>query len=103
MCFQAGTEAANIRRGAAAEIQQAEERFASSGAGGTPVTGSGAAALLANLTAECGAVAYEADCFAGRGAGRHRSQFDVNGRTGTGWSQTSGGHGSEPRTGRAHW
>ena len=63
-CFQAGTEAANIRRGAAAEIQQAEERFGSSGAGGTPVTGSGASALLANLTAECGSITYEADCFA---------------------------------------
>ncbi len=63
-CFQAGTEAANIRRGVAAEIQQAEERFASSGAGGATVTGSGASALLANLTAECGAITYEADCFA---------------------------------------
>ena len=63
-CFQAGTDAANIRRGAAAEIQQAEERYRSSGAGGTPVTGSGASALLANLTAECGAITYEADCYA---------------------------------------
>ena len=63
-CFQAGTEAANIRRGAAAEIQQAEERFGSSGAGGSPVTGSGASALLANLTAECGSITYEADCYA---------------------------------------
>ena len=63
-CFQAGTEAANIRRGAAAEIQQAEERFGSSGAGGTLVTGSGASALLADLTAECGAITYEADCYA---------------------------------------
>ena len=63
-CFQAGTEAANIRRGAAAEIQQAAERFGSSGAGGTPVTGSGTAPLLANLTAECGAITYEDDCYA---------------------------------------
>ncbi len=61
-CFQAGTEAANIRRGAAAEIQQAQERFGNSGAGGSPVTGSGASPLLANLTAECGAITYEADC-----------------------------------------
>ena len=61
-CFQAGTEGANIRRGAAAEIQQAQERFDSSGAGGSPVTGSGASALLANLTAECGTITYEADC-----------------------------------------
>ena len=63
-CFQAGTEAANIRRGAAAEIQQAEQAFGSSGAGGAPVTGSGTGALLANLTAECGSITYEADCFA---------------------------------------
>ncbi len=63
-CFQAGTESANIRRGAAAEINQAEERFGSSGAGGTSVTGSGAPALLANLTAECGAITYEDDCYA---------------------------------------
>ena len=61
-CFQAGTEGANIRRGAAAEIAQANERFGSSGAGGSPVATSGTAALLANLTAECGTITYEADC-----------------------------------------
>ena len=60
-CFQAGTEAANIRRGAAAEIQQAEARFNSTGGGGAS---SNAAALLANLTAECGSITYEADCYA---------------------------------------
>jgi 2-keto-3-deoxy-L-rhamnonate aldolase RhmA len=63
-CFQAGTEAANIRRGAAAEIREAEARFGSRGAGGTPVSRSGAATLLANLTAECGSITYEADCYA---------------------------------------
>ena len=63
-CFQAGTEGANIRRGARAEIQQAEERFGNTGAGGSPVTGSAAAALLGNLTAECGAITYEDDCYA---------------------------------------
>ncbi len=63
-CFQAGTEAANIRRGATAEIRQAEELFGSSGAGGTTVAGSGVSALLANLTAECGAITYEDDCYA---------------------------------------
>ena len=63
-CFQAGTEAANIRRGAAAEIRQAEERFGGTGAGGTAVAGSGVPALLANLTAECGAITYEDDCYA---------------------------------------
>ena len=60
-CFQAGTEGANIRRGAAAEIQQAEARFNSTGGGGAS---SNAAALLANLTAECGSITYEADCYA---------------------------------------
>ena len=62
-CFQAGTEAANIRRGAQAEIQQAEARFAATG-GGAPVVRSGTAALLAELTAQCGAITYEADCYA---------------------------------------
>ena len=60
-CFQAGTEAANIRRGAAAEIAQAEAAFNSTGGGGAS---SNAAALLANLTAECGSITYEADCYA---------------------------------------
>ena len=60
-CFQAGTEAANIRRGAAAEIAQAEAAFNSTGGGGAS---SNAAALLANLQAECGSITYEADCFA---------------------------------------
>ncbi len=63
-CFQAGTESANIRRGAQAEIQQAEERYRNTGAGGGSAAGSGASVLLANLTAECGAITYEADCFA---------------------------------------
>ena len=62
-CFQAGSEAANIRRGAAAEIAQAEERFGNTG-GGAPVERSGTAALLAELTAQCGSITYEADCYA---------------------------------------
>ena len=62
-CFQAGTETANIRRGAQAEIQQAEERFRGTG-GGAPAARSGTAALLAELTAQCGAITYEADCYA---------------------------------------
>ena len=63
-CFQAGTEEANIRRGAQAEIQQAEERFRGTGGGSGSTGRAGASALLANLTAECGAITYEADCFA---------------------------------------
>ena len=63
-CFQAGTEGANIRRGAAAEIQQAQERFTSTGSGGAGRTVSKAGSVLANLTAECGSITYEADCFA---------------------------------------
>lgn len=62
-CFQAGTEAANIRRGAAAEIQQAGESFAATG-GGAPAERSGAAGLLAELTAQCGSITYEDDCYA---------------------------------------
>jgi len=67
-CFQAGTEDANIRRGAAAEIQQAQERFSSTGgrgAGrGAGRDASAAGSILANLTAECGSITYEADCYA---------------------------------------
>ena len=63
-CFQAGTEGANIRRGAAAEIQQAEGRFTGTGGGGAGRTASAAGTVLANLRAECGSFTYEADCFA---------------------------------------
>lgn len=62
-CFQAATETANIRRGAQTEIQQAQERFSGTG-GGVPAERSGTAALLAELTAQCGAITYEADCYA---------------------------------------
>lgn len=55
-CFQAGTEGANIRRGAQSEIQDANRRFA---AAGGPA---GTALLIANLTAACGEIIYEADC-----------------------------------------
>ncbi|HJO37701.1 MAG: aldolase/citrate lyase family protein [Vicinamibacterales bacterium] len=67
-CFQAGTEAANIRRGAQAEIQLAEERFGRTGSGGTSMTRSGAAGVLANLTAECGSITYADDCYAAAAA-----------------------------------
>jgi len=63
-CFQAGHEAANIRRGVAAEIQQAEELFTGTGGGGTGRSASTAGTVLANLRAECGSFTYEADCFA---------------------------------------
>ncbi len=60
-CFQAGSEGSNIRRGATAELQQANDRFNSSG-GGTG-TASQAGSVLANLTAECGSITYEDDCY----------------------------------------
>ena len=64
-CFQAGTEGANIRRGAAAEIRQAEERYGSTGGGvGAARTSSEAGSVIASLTAECGSITYEADCYA---------------------------------------
>jgi 2-keto-3-deoxy-L-rhamnonate aldolase RhmA len=56
-CFQAGTEAANIRRGAEAEIQGALASFASMGAGSPN-------ALAATISADCGQIVYEADCHA---------------------------------------
>ena len=63
MCFQAGTEGANIRRGAQAEIQAANDRFA--GVVGSPRISS----VLADLSGGCGEIVYEADCLrAVRGA-----------------------------------
>jgi hypothetical protein len=56
-CFQGGTEASNIRRGAQAEIQPAVQRFAQS------AVQRDATALLAELSAACGEVVYEADCY----------------------------------------
>ena len=65
-CFQAGTEAANIQRGAKAEIEAAVEAFNSTGAGAGSgaAAASGAAPVVANLTAQCGTITYEADCYA---------------------------------------
>ncbi len=63
MCFQAGTEGANIRRGAQAESQAANDRFA--GVVGSPRI----ASVLAELSGGCGEIVYEADCLrAVRGA-----------------------------------
>ena len=62
-CFQAATEGANIRRGAAAELQQAAERCGSTVGGFAGRVASSAGPILANLTAECGSITYEADCF----------------------------------------
>ncbi len=55
-CFQGGTEGANIRRGAESEIQAANDRFSGAGAS------AGVSAALADLSAECGEIIYEADC-----------------------------------------
>jgi 2-keto-3-deoxy-L-rhamnonate aldolase RhmA len=55
-CFQGGTEGANIRRGAQAEIQAAQARMAEAGAA------AGQAAVVADLAAACGQIVYLADC-----------------------------------------
>ncbi len=57
-CFQGGTEAANIRRGAQEEIQAANRRFTAA------TEPSSAAGVLAELSAACGEIVYEADCLA---------------------------------------
>ncbi len=62
-CFQAGSESSVIRRGAQAELQQANDLFSSTG-GGTSAVPSAAAQLLPDLTAQCGSITYEADCHA---------------------------------------
>ena len=56
MCFQGGTEGANIRRGAQSEIQAANQRFA--GVSGSPRI----ASVLADLSGGCGEIVYEDDC-----------------------------------------
>src|SRR5690606_24509757 len=54
---------ANIRRGAQAEIQQANERFTSrGGAGDGTAADAGGAALVADVSSQCGTIVYEADC-----------------------------------------
>ncbi|MQA91427.1 MAG: hypothetical protein GEU90_14575 [Gemmatimonas sp.] len=63
-CFQAGTEGANIRRGAQAEIEGAVEQFDDRGESAGDAEGADVRALVANLTAECGTIVYEADCLA---------------------------------------
>jgi 2-keto-3-deoxy-L-rhamnonate aldolase RhmA len=65
-CFQAGTEAANIRRGAEAELQAANADFAAKGADAGEAAGGAAtgATLAAGISAQCGQITYEADCFA---------------------------------------
>ena len=63
MCFQGGTEGANIRRGAQSEIQAANQRFA--GVSESPRI----ASVLADLSGGCGEIVYEDDCLrAVRGA-----------------------------------
>lgn len=72
-CFQAGTEAANIQAGAELELQTALAAYGATGAGaagagegaaaaaGEALTG---AALAAGISADCGRIVYEADCYA---------------------------------------
>jgi hypothetical protein len=55
-CFQGGTEGANIRRGAEAEIEAAKGRFSAAAAP------SGVGASLGGLTAACGEIVYMSDC-----------------------------------------
>jgi 2-keto-3-deoxy-L-rhamnonate aldolase RhmA len=64
-CFQAGTEAANIRRGAEAEIAAAETAFAAKGADAGEAAGAASGTMLAaGINAQCGQITYEADCHA---------------------------------------
>jgi 2-keto-3-deoxy-L-rhamnonate aldolase RhmA len=63
-CFQGAPEAANIRRGAQAELQPAHQRFESMRAGVVADAGGGTAEIVAALTGACGTIVYEADCYA---------------------------------------
>lgn len=63
-CFQAGTEAANIRRGAQAEIEAANAAYTSTGAGAGSGEGGPVSPLVADIGAQCLEIVYEADCHA---------------------------------------
>jgi len=81
-CFQAGTEDANIRRGAQAEIREAVDRIESRSAPRGAVSPAGAPALVAELNAQCASIVYEADCYAAvRRAVSAAAQMQPAGRT----------------------
>ena len=63
-CFQAGTEAANIRRGAETEIQEANAAYSTAGGGAGSTEAPAASTVAADLNAQCGTITYEADCYA---------------------------------------
>jgi 2-keto-3-deoxy-L-rhamnonate aldolase RhmA len=58
-CFQAGTEASNLRSGARAEIERANDQYS-----GALRAAGGARGLIADRDAQCGTIVYEADCLA---------------------------------------
>jgi 2-keto-3-deoxy-L-rhamnonate aldolase RhmA len=62
-CFQAGTEAANIERGAAIEIEQATTAFGAKGADAGPAAAATGVTLAAGISAQCGQITYAADCY----------------------------------------
>lgn len=63
-CFQAGTEAANIRRGAQAEIEAANAAYTTTGAGAGSGEAGAVSPLVADIGAQCLEIVYEADCHA---------------------------------------
>jgi 2-keto-3-deoxy-L-rhamnonate aldolase RhmA len=64
-CFQAGTEAAAIRRGAEAEIKEAKKAYDTTGAGAKSASAVGSSsAVVVDVSAQCKSITYEADCFA---------------------------------------
>ena len=63
-CFQAGTEAANIRRGVQVELDAALAAYNSTGAGAGAAEAAGGSPLVAGIAAECTQITYEADCHA---------------------------------------
>lgn len=64
-CFQAGTEAANIRRGAQAELDAALAAYNATGAGAASAEeGETVSPLAVDIGAQCLQIVYEADCHA---------------------------------------
>ncbi|WGF86705.1 aldolase/citrate lyase family protein [Marinivivus vitaminiproducens] len=63
-CFQASTESADIKRGAQAEIQEAMAAFQGRSGPSAAAANTAASVPVADVTAQCATITYEADCYA---------------------------------------
>lgn len=62
-CFQASTDTVDLRRGAQAEIQEAMAAFQGRSDVSAAVANTPASVPVADITAQCATMTYEADCY----------------------------------------